>query len=337
MKFSAYSAEDGGGAGKPNIPKATKKLKNLAIYSKQEPEPFRKKLEQTFSSIRLPAKVECTQERLGRIPCDILIPEVMASNRTVIYVHGGGFIGGSRNSWRSFCASFAAESSSKVIVPEYRLAPQYAYPAALEDIQTVFREIYTQLKSFGTKEPEIIIAADGAGASIALALVQTLKEPYRQFIRNVVLFSPWLDISGNSICANTKKPRDGIICSECIKRSADLYTYESNLTNPLVSPLFMGPERLMDFPPVYIQCGGKELLLDDINKFYQRLIESNCNATLDVWPEMMFMFQMAHEFLPQAHFAVQRVGTYIKNFNKTTKVETEDLWEKQEEDTEGIK
>lgn len=335
MKFSAYSTEDGGGAGKTNIPKAIKKLRNLAIYSKQEPEPFRKKLEQTFSTIHLPAKVECSQERLGRIPCDILVPEVMAANRTVIYIHGGGFIGGSRSSWRSFCASFAAESSSRVIVPEYRLAPQYAYPAALEDVQTVFRELYTQLKASGTNEPEIIIAADGAGSSIALALIQTLKGPYRQFIRNVVLFSPWLDISGDSICSNSKKSRDGIICGECIKRSADLYTYESNLTNPLVSPLFMGQDKLVDFPPVYIQCGGKELLLEDINKFYQRLIDNNCNATLDVWPEMMFMFQMAHEFLPQAHFAIQRVGNYIKNFNKTSEEQTDSFEESSIENSEG--
>ncbi|MBO5136951.1 MAG: alpha/beta hydrolase [Spirochaetaceae bacterium] len=327
MRFSAYSKEDGGGAGKPDIKKAVKKLRTLVIFSKQEPDPFRKKLEQTFASVYLPARVECKQVRHGGVPCDVLTPEVVASKRTIIYIHGGSFVGGSRSAWRSFCASLAAESSSKVILPEYRLAPQYAYPAALEDIQAVFRDLYIQMQAAGTSEPELIIAADGAGGSIALALIQTLKESYRQFVRNVILFSPWLDISNNSSCATSKKTRDGIICSECIKRSADLYTYESNLTNPLVSPLLMSQEKLAEFPPVYIQCGGNELLLEDIKKFYQRLIDCNCNAVLDVWPSMMFMFQMAHEYLPQAHFAVQRVGKYIQNFNKKPDDQTEPDWD----------
>ncbi len=316
MRFSVYSKESGGGAGKPNKKKATKKLRTLVLFSKQEPEPFRKKIEQTFLSVFLPAKVELKTNRLGGVPCDILVPEVTASKRTIIYVHGGSFVGGSRDSWRSFCASLAAESSSRVVVPEYRLAPQYAYPAALEDVQAVFRELYIQINAAGATEPELIIAADGAGASIALGLIQTLKGAYRQFIRNVVLFSPWLDISPGSLCATSKKPKDGIICADCIRRSADLYTYESNLSNPLVSPLLMASEKMLEFPPVYIQCGGDELLLDDAKQFTEKL-EANGNVVvLDVWPGMMFMFQMAHEFLPQAHFAVQRVGKYIQNFGK---------------------
>ena len=328
MRFSAYSKEDGGGAGKADPKKAIKKLRSLVISSKQEPDPFRKKIEQTFSSVFLPSKVERTTSRLGGVPCDILTPEVSATNRTIIYIHGGSFVGGSRDSWRSFCASLAAESTTRVVVPEYRLAPQYAYPAALEDIQAVVRELYMQIIVSGSKDPELIIAADGSGASIAFALIQTLKGASRQFIRNVVVFSPWLDISSDSIALTTKKSKDKIINSDCIRRSADLYTYESNLSNPLISPLLMADDRYADFPPVFIQCGGEELLLEDAKKFYEKLKEKNCDVVLDVWPGMMFMFQRAHEYLPQAHFAVQRVGKYIQNYGKKTDKEDEgvDIW-----------
>ena len=78
-------------------------MRSLVISSKQEPDPFRKKIEQTFSSVFLPGKVERTTSRLGGVPCDILTPEVSATNRTIIYIHGGSFVGGSRDSWRSFC------------------------------------------------------------------------------------------------------------------------------------------------------------------------------------------------------------------------------------------
>jgi len=321
MNFSVYSAEDGGGAGKAEIKKAIKKLRSLVLYNKQEPEPFRKKLESNFSSIFLPAKVEYSTKKYGNVQCDVLTPEVAATKRTIIYIHGGSFVGGSCKSYKSFCASFAAESSSKIIVPEYRLSPKHPFPAALEDIQAVFRDLYTQLRGSLTLEPEIIIAADGSGASIALALIQTLKGPYRQFVRNIILFSPWLDMSPQSPKILDKKATDGIISSDALRRSGDLYTYESNLTNPLVSPLLMSEEKLTDFPPVYIQCGSNEILLDEIKQFEQKLQANNTPIILDIWPKMVFMFQMAHEFLPQAHLAIQRVAKYIKDFNKTQEEE----------------
>ena len=270
MKFSAYSKESGGGAGKPDIRKAVKKIRDLVLYAKEEPEPFRIKLEKTFSSLFVPAKVDCSTENIAGIPCDIFLPEISSATRLILYIHGGSFVGGSRRSWRSFCASFATESTSRLILPEYRLAPQHAYPAALEDIQTVFRTIFARITESGINSPEIIVAADGSGASIALAFVQTLKMPFRQFIKNIVLFSPiknivlfspWLDISTSSPNISNKKASDGIITADSLRRSADLYTYESNLCNPLVSPLYIASEKLNDFPPVFIQCGGSELLL----------------------------------------------------------------------------
>ncbi|AEE17526.1 alpha/beta hydrolase [Treponema brennaborense] len=316
MRFSAYRAEDGGGAGKPDKKKALKKLKTLVFTSKNEPEPFRKKIEETFNSPFIPAKVECRDLALGTVPCDILTPEVCFAKRIILYIHGGSFIGGSRFSWRSFCASFAAEATSRLVVPEYRLAPQHPYPAALEDVQTVFREIYTKEQSAGKDEPEFIIAADGAGASIALALVQTLRDKYRQSIRNIMLFSPWLDLTAASLTPSEKKRSDDIINADCIKRSGSLYTYESNLKNPLVSPLYMPQDKIADFPPVYVQCGGAELLLRDVRTFQEKLKAAGRSCTVDVWPDMMFMFQMADADLPQAHFAVQRAGKYIQTYDR---------------------
>ena len=108
---------------------AVKKLKALVLSPKNEVEAFRSKLEKKFKADFIPNHVERTEKKIGGVKCDILVPEIFASNRIVIYVHGGSFVGGSRDSWRSFCSIFANAVSAKVVVPEFRLAPSYPFPS----------------------------------------------------------------------------------------------------------------------------------------------------------------------------------------------------------------
>ena len=309
MKFSLYSAEHGGGAGKPNKKKALKKLQNLVLSDKQDLDFFRKNIDSQFFSAHVPAQVEIEQKIFEGIHCDILTPVVASSNRIILYVHGGGFIGGSNKSWRSFCASLASESSCRLLFPNFRLAPQHPYPASLEDLQLLFKELYIFLKIKNITQ--IILAADGSGASIALAFFQELSEFYRHIIKGIILFSPWLTLDTTNLVKN-KKNTDGIISVDNLLKSGELYTYPSNLTNPLISPLFMPDKILRSLPPVYIQGGGAEFLLPTYKSFYKKLQEGNIPTTLDIWPNMMFMFQMAHEYIPQAHLAIQRIGKYIQ-------------------------
>lgn len=321
MRFFPYTAESGGGAGKADRRRAIKKLRTLVLSPKLEPEAIKERVEQEFSSPYLPARVDCREKSFGGITCDVLSPEVMASNRLIIYIHGGGFVAGSRASWRSFCASFAAEASTQLILPEYRLSPQFPYPAALEDLQMVFGKIHERILTAGQEMPHIILAADGSGASLLLALVQNLKEELRQTIRSAILISPWLDLNPDSEFLADKRLTDGILSAEAITSCARLYTSEENLKNPLISPLYIAKNNLENFPSIYIQCGGDEPTVEGIRHFHKKLEESGIPCTLDMWPGMMFMFQMAHEYLPQAHLAVQRVGSYIQNFNKTEETE----------------
>lgn len=295
---------------------AVKKLRTLVITPKSEIEPFRNKIEETFSTVFLPNHVERTEHEYGGVKCDLLVPEVYASNRIMIYIHGGSFAGGSRDSYRAFCSSLASASSSRVVVPEFRLPPTYVYPASLEDLQMVFRMVYAEEQITMQLEekdlvPEIVIAADGTGAALAVSLLLKLSDKYRKCVRNLVLLSPWLNFSSDSALITGKKIEDEVVSGSSLHRAVDLYTYSSNFSNPLVSPLKAPMQNFIGFPEVYVQMGEEEITLSEVNQFADILKQADVSCVLDVWPKMMFMFQMADEYLSESHLAVEKLGHFI--------------------------
>ena len=285
---------------------------------------FRNKIEKKFYTEFTPNRVERSEKSIGGVPCDVLSPDVYTADRVMIYVHGGSFVGGSRESWKSFCSVIANSTSSKVIVPEFRLAPAYPCPAAIEDIQSVFRSLFTEEqisaslnteKGTSPKLPEIIIAADGSGATIACALLYNLRDRYRNCISHVVLFSPWLNLSESSKILSSKKMCDEIMNADILRKSTSDYTYSENTKIPSVSPLLADDEQLKNFPPTFIQMGEKEILLDDAKEFAKRLTDLGNICELDVWKNMIFMFQMAEDFLHESHLALDKVGKIVTNNN----------------------
>ena len=299
---------------------AIKKLKLLTYNSKSNLDSFRQKMEEAYSTVFLPNKVELSEYKYGNIDCDILSPEMYSSNRVMIYVHGGCFSGGSRKTYRAFCSSLATKCYCRVVIPEFRLSPAYPCPAAIEDIQAVFRSLFTEEqiqaslnteKGTTPKMPEIIIAADGSGATIACALLYNLRERYKTCISHVVLFSPWLDLSPSSKIMSSKKISDDVLTLDVFKKSVTDYTYTENTKISSVSPLLADDEQLKGFPPTFIQMGSKEVLLDDAKEFAARLKENGNKCELDIWKGMMFMFQMADEYLHESHLALDKVGKVV--------------------------
>ena len=299
---------------------AIKKLKLLTYNSKSNLDSFRQKMEEAYSTVFLPNKVELSEYKYGNIDCDILSPEMYSSNRVMIYVHGGCFSGGSRKTYRAFCSSLATKCYCRVVIPEFRLSPAYPCPAAIEDIQAVFRSLFTEEqiqaslnteKGTTPKLPEIIIAADGSGATIACALLYNRRERYRTCISHVVFFSPWLDLSPGSKIMSSKKISDEVLSLDVFKKSVTDYTYTENTKISSVSPLLADDEQLKGFPPVFIQMGSKEILLEDAKEFIARLRENGNTCELDIWKGMMFMFQMAEEYLHESHLALDKVGKVV--------------------------
>ena len=265
----------------------------------------------------LPNHVELKEQKYAGVDCDVLTPEVFSSDKVMLYIYGGCFVGGSRESWRNFCASLAHASSCRVIVPEMRLAPQFPFPAALEDVQSVFKDLYER------NPGKIILAGDSSGAAILVAMLLNLKEEFRNVVSHVVLFSPWLDLTLPTTGDGRRRKRsageksDKVLTMEAIMRSAEQYTYESNVSNPLVSPLLSETEKFKGFPPVYIQLGEHELLVEQAERLKKKLITCRVPCDLDIWTDQIYLFQMADEFLADSHLAIEKIGMLIQNdFNE---------------------
>lgn len=317
---------------------AIKKLRTLALTSKSDVDVFRMKIEETFQTVFLPNGVEKQEVQYGEIPCDVLYPQVYSSRKVILYIHGGSFVAGSRASYRNFCASLANETSCRVVLPEFRLPPTHPYPASLDDIVKVFKEVYVenQLSSdksssalgFGTGvkkyDPEIIIAADGSGASLAMALLFKIKDMYIKGVRNVIFFSPWLDLTSDAEIIKNRKYCDEVLSGESLHRAADLYTYAANLSNPYVSPLKASEDDFKDLPPFYIQMGAKEILIQQANELKAILEKAGVECTLDVWDDMVYMFQMADEYFKESHLAMEKIGNYIVKRDTIDKKEEEE-------------
>lgn len=299
---------------------AIKKIKTLVFNPKSETEKFREKIEKTFSQVFIPNRVECITRDCGGIKCDFLNPDAYASDKIIIYIHGGSFVGGSCSSYRSFCASIANASSCRMIVPEFRLPPSSSFPAGIEDLESVFRSFFIQDEVEGhfkkdkseRSTTKVIVMADGSGASLAFGVIQKLNRENLSRIKNIILFSPWLDFSQDNVIFTDKKARDEVLSVESIRRAIDEYTYNSNHNNPLVSANLMEDEKVKELPPVYIQCGSKELLLEQYKEFDNLLESHGVSCTLDIEEDMMFMFQIADEYLNESHLALERIGNFIK-------------------------
>lgn len=281
---------------------AVKKIKTTIFTSKSDVDSFRKKIEKTFYAEFTPNRVERISETIGGVDCDILIPEVYSSDRILLYVHGGSFVGGSRESWKSFCSLIANSTSSKVIVPEFRLAPEHKYPAATDDITAVFKKLDAE---------EIIVAGDGSGANIAFSFILGLKETDRQKISKFIMFSPWLDFSEDAEYELPRKLKDSVLSFDDICYASSQYAKAVDIASYFVSPLKAEKECYDSFPEVYIQSGENEFLVCQIKALEEKLDSIGVENTVDIVPKMMHMFQMADEYLEEAHFAFERIGKFV--------------------------
>lgn len=295
---------------------AIKKLKKLVFTPKTDLAHFRDNIEKEFANPILPHLVTCKPVTVHGIPSDMLIPQVSSNKRMILYIHGGSYMGGSRVSWRNFCASFADESASRLLLPDYRLAPGFAFPAGIEDVIATYKRMCNH-------HVDVFLAGDGSGAQIALAAALSIPKNLKSFLKGIVLFSPWVDVSKDSLMYSAKI-KDPLFNAEIMRYCSAYYTFSSNFENPLVSPLKADTKLFEDFPPVYIQMGSEEMTRPCVRKLATKLTEAGVNCKLDIEEGMFHFYQFVDKEIPIAHLAVAKAGEFIKNIKTNNESQEEE-------------
>lgn len=229
--------------------------------------------------------------------------ETVNNHSIIFYCHGGGYMTGSCLYARELTTKLARHTGLRIFCFDYRLAPEFPYPAAVEDALSVWNYIL----SCGYNAKDIIVAGDSAGGNLALVLTLTLREQNMELPKSLVLFSPWTDMTSSGKSYHSKELVDPVLTNEYIAKAVSCYLGNTPACSPYVSPLFAD---FKGFPPVYIQVGTNEILLDDSRELYKQLLTHNIYAKLDIFDGMWHVFQMSP--IMRAETAIQKVSLFIK-------------------------
>ena len=227
------------------------------------------------------------------------------SEKVILYLHGGGYVTGSIEDHRMMCGLLANATGVKVLIPEYRLAPEHPFPAALDDALKVYQWLLDQ----GYSPTNMIIAGDSAGGGLSVATVLALKEKSGSLPAAVVCLSPWANLALTGQSHTTKAKAEAILRKETLHEWALCYTDESKLTNPLVSPIhgdFHG------FPPLLIQVGSEEILLDDSILLAKKAKSAGVDVTLKIWDGMWHVWQALGDLIPENKKTFEEIGQFVQ-------------------------
>ncbi len=224
----------------------------------------------------------------------------------IYYVHGGAYTGGSIISHRALCGNLAYLAQARVLIINYRLAPEHPYPAALEDVLAAYRWL---LKN-GIPSKKVFMAGDSSGGGLILSALIALRDKGEPLPAAAISLSGIFDLACTGAGWNFHVQNELFVTEESAKRSFRLYLKGADPYAPLVSPLYANLEGL---PPLFLQAGSKEVLLTDATRLAEKAANAQVSVTLDIWDEMVHGWQFAASFLPEGREALQEIGKFIKS------------------------
>lgn len=270
---------------------------------KKSVEGQRKMLNMFGEILRLPENVNVINIDAGGVAAKWVYQKDADQKRVVIHLHGGAYDSGSANTHKSLAASISRFSKAWVLLPEYRLAPEYRFPSALSDSLSVYIWLINQ----GIAPSNIIISGDSAGGGLAISTIFALRNKNYPLPAGIVCISPWTDLSREGRSHITKAEEDPLFTEGDIKEAALNYTKEQNLKDPFISPVY---GDFQGFPPLLIQVGDKELLLSDSIKMKEKAEATGAVVTLEVWEGMWHDWHMMGNLIPESRRAIKAIGEF---------------------------
>jgi len=233
------------------------------------------------------------------------IREGNSTARTLLYIHGGAHIACSPQTHRPIASAFAAHGW-RVFSPDYRLAPEYAFPAGLNDVIACYRALLSNADA-----TRIVIAGDSAGGNLALALCLSIRDSGEPLPAALALFSPVTDFAwtGESVQSNSKSC--ALLAAEILPFGTRYYLGEHDPLDPLASPLY---GNLHGLPPMVIHASQHEVLRDDSVRLAQRAQQAGVTVQWQLWPHVPHVWQMAHRFIPEGRESLRLATDFLDRY-----------------------
>jgi monoterpene epsilon-lactone hydrolase len=272
---------------------------------KYTPQEMRARAEQAHWVFKVHKDIQITPVEAGNVPAEWVIPKNALDHAAILYIHGGAWYMCSPRTHRGMVSHIAYESGVRAISIDYRLAPEYPFPAALEDCVSAYDWLLEQR----VPSNRIIVAGDSAGGNLTLALLVALKQAGKPLPGAAVALSPATDLAFKGASYITRLKTDPILANLDSTSIVPDYIREHNPHEPTISPIYAD---LHGLPPILIHVGDNEVLLDDAVGFVERAQAAGVDAQVKVWPEMFHVFQLYVPWLPEARQSVSEIAEFIR-------------------------
>jgi acetyl esterase/lipase len=240
------------------------------------------------------------------VPAIWCIPEGCANDRVIVWTHGGGYVVGSMHSHRKVAAHLAKAAGVRALVLHYRRAPEHPHPAQVEDAVTAYRWL---VRSQGIAPEHIATTGDSAGGGLCTSMVLALRDAGDRLPAAVMPISPFYDMEATGASIETNAAADVLVQKEILLAMAGMFLGGGSPRDPLANPLHADPAGL---PPMLIQVGGDETLLDDSIRFADKATAAGVDCTVEVYPQMQHVFHFLAGRAPEADEAIAAMAAWVR-------------------------
>jgi len=263
----------------------------------------RRRLDQVTRGALVPRGTTVTESVLNGVRTEVVTVGRVRPERTVVHFHGGGYCVGSARTARAWAAHLSAQAACRVVLPEYRLAPEHPHPAALEDAAAVMKAL------LGDAAPaSVVVSGDSAGGGLALSAMLAWRNGSDNVPAGCILVSPWLDLSRDRRDRPELARRDVLLSPGWLEACAEAYARRSDRADPAVSPLRAAHGGL---PPLLIQAGSDELLAPDAERLAASASAAGVDVTYTRWPGMWHDFALQPGLLAGADSALSQAAWFV--------------------------
>ena len=281
-------------------------LRSRAVPPDYDVAQARARFEKTAVFLGGAPDAKCEKVDAGGVPAEWVMAPGCDTGRAILYLHGGGYAIGSLNTHRRLAYDISAASAAKVLLIDYRLAPEHPFPAAVDDAASAWRWLLQQ----GFAANRLAIAGDSAGGGLTIATLVNLRDQKLGLPACAAAISPWVDLEGLGNSITMRSAQDPMVQKDGLLWMAKMYLNGKDPRTPLAAPLHAD---LKGLPPTLVQVGTAETLLDDAIRIAEKMHAAGVDAQLAIWPNMLHVFPLFAPILSEGRDGCIEIGSFIRS------------------------